>query len=343
MPNCKHRYHLLYSRPAIVVLMLSLCSLSYGQNQGKVYREQTSQIERIKVIGLRGSVKLMAQPDAAQAVVKIAHHKGSSEEWHESVRRDGTTLVIEIQAPVGHSSWTAQEQKNWPQYDIEIQAHAVPSEIYWRSGETTVTGWRAAVTMTQQAGKMVVHGGEGESHLTLQEGKLSLSERHGRTFIDCFNVDLNLQNIEGDVQLDNFAGKSQLTELNGQLQLRAGSGALTLNHAHGSLEYRVEKGALTVGDFTGPVRGTSETANVHVAVEDPVDVRLKAQDGHLTVGLPQGSGANVNIETKEGELILPRTINVKRGENDRVAMGDIPGSGHGSIYIRTETASVHVK
>lgn len=311
----------------------------FGELGPITYREPSQGVERLKISGLRGAVRLKPGKPGSSVVVRVFRKATPEPGWRETVRRLGSTIVVEITPPAAFS-FAAQNEKAWPAIDLEIQAPPLATQLSWHTGSFSAQDWSAPIRASLQQAQVTLSGGGGEAVLNVPSGRVLVTGRRGQLAIDSYDALVEIQKCSGDFSLSQFKGPLRLSELTGPISLTQWSGEVSLGKSQGSLTYRLGRATLNVAQFTGPIRGQSQAASVSLAVLEPVEVRLEAQEGKLALSLPPGAGASVDVETKQGELTLPRTINVRRSENERSAVGDLPGSGaRGSIFVRTDSAS----
>lgn len=224
------------------------------------------------------------------------------------------------------------------------------------------------------AGRTVaVHLGVGEVDATNIEGNLVVDTRSGR--IDASSLrgsarlatgsgTVQLQGAEGDVVIDTGSGGIRVAEVSGsRLSVDTGSGSVDgLNLASADVEIDTGSGSVDLSgvraDRLGVDTGSggisvaeadvadldldTGSGSVRVAVRNSLrNVRIDTGSGGVTLTVPQGFGASIDLSTGSGGISsdLPVQISHKGRRSLRGQIGD----GSGSVFIETGSGSIRIR
>lgn len=140
-----------------------------------------------------------------------------------------------------------------------------------------------------------------------------------------------VERVRGDLRLRFGSGRAEIGVVTGTVQARSGQGSARFDEVGGALTSACGSGELVVGAAHGPVRsragtGTAELRAVHA------DVDLVTGSGSVTIGLPSGVPARLDIVTASGHVDSDLPV-----DDARTASGDPIGvrvrSGSGDVRL----------
>jgi hypothetical protein len=143
---------------------------------------------------------------------------------------------------------------------------------------------------------------------------------------------VDLEHIEGDLRLRFGAGPVRLGVVTGSAVVKSGASDIKAGVVGGSIEVAIGSGSLDVGVARESVRlrGGSVQATISTA---HADVELTSGSGALTVGLPAGRVARLDVLTGHGELRTDMPIEQSASQRGR-AMTIRARTGSGDVTIR---------
>ncbi|MCB0342413.1 MAG: hypothetical protein H6626_03765 [Pseudobdellovibrionaceae bacterium] len=307
--------------------------------------------DRLNVKGFFGDVKMVAEPGAQSVVIQLVQSQSSSapgfaqqmgDEWHFTVRKDGQTIFAEVESPQSKQSWAKLLMSGGiPAYRLEIRGAALPVELNWREGNVTVQNWKGDIQINQLAGKLNIQSVEGDARLFLQKGQLNVEDHKGAVFVKTYDANVRAKKVEGPFSVENFSGVTNLDEVEGSIYLTAFKSPTVVENVKGRIEFKNGQGSLKILDHEGAIRGHSGEGTVSVAVKGEADVRIKTEQGEVSLRAP-GSGAWANLGTEEGTLYVPNYLKLNRYPSLKVREGRLKGQRSGRLFVRTQSGNIRL-
>jgi DUF4097 and DUF4098 domain-containing protein YvlB len=161
---------------------------------------------------------------------------------------------------------------------------------------------------------------------------------------------VELSNLEGEVGLTTGDGDVTLDHVSGNLRLKSGDGHVRISDAKGALEARTSDASLSVdGAFHALTLRTSDGTldlNLHKGTQLTEASSIQSSDGSVTVHLPQGFAADLDVHTSDGHVdcALPLTMDhyhSNDGEKHELH-GRLNGGGT-PLTIHTSDGSVRIE
>jgi hypothetical protein len=127
----------------------------------------------------------------------------------------------------------------------------------------------------------------------------------GKVSVSGLTGDLGLTTGDGDLTADHLSGK---------LRIKSSDGHVTITNSTGSLDARTSDGNLTVDGVFNAVTLHTSDGRLEVSLRDGTKLSepssIQASDGSVTVRLPQGFAADLDVHTSDGHLdcALPLTM-----------------------------------
>lgn len=142
--------------------------------------------------------------------------------------------------------------------------------------------------------------------------------------------DITLDTIDGDLRLRTGSADATIEKVTGDAHTRSGSGNVRFGKTGGSLNAGFGSGNLEIGTSHGPVRSRAGSGDLRI---DAVfgDVDLGAGSGTITLGLPAGVSARLDVTSGSGRV------------HSDLPIEDQPIGNRGSITVRTRTGSGNVR
>jgi DUF4097 and DUF4098 domain-containing protein YvlB len=197
----------------------------------------------------------------------------------------------------------------------------------------------------------------------LASGEASVTNVDGDVLVDLWSASVTARGTRGRLRLDTGSGEVEVSDAQGDLDLDTGSGGVRVSNVKGS-SLVIDAGS---GELTGnglearSMRldlGSGRTRLSHVRAErleldsgsgsvdlsldsDVETVVIDAGSGEVTLGVPEGLGAELEIDTGSGgvETDVPITVTRRSSTHLEGRIGDGAGriridSGSGGVRIR---------
>jgi hypothetical protein len=194
-------------------------------------------------------------------------------------------------------------------------------------------------------GPLTATGVTGDLRLDGSSGRVTTARTAGSLVVDVGSGSVEVRDHQGDGNIDTGSGSVAVRGMRGDhLVVDTGSGEVTLTAVTAD-ELRVDTGS-------GSVEGTevrARTINVDTGSGD-VDLTLTAPpdtliadtgSGSVTVGMPDGVDATVELETSSGDITVDFAMQIRQWERDEVR-GTI-GTGAGRIRIDTASGDIAIR
>lgn len=161
---------------------------------------------------------------------------------------------------------------------------------------------------------------------------------------------VSVSGLNGDLALTTSDGSVTADHLSGRLRVKSSDGHVAITESTGALEARTSDGNLTVdGVFNAVVLHTSD-GQLEVRLRDGTKLSepssIEASDGPVTLRVPQGFAADLDIHTSDGHVdcTLPLTMDhydSKDGGGHNLH-GKMNGGGT-SLTIHTRDGNVKIE
>ena len=223
--------------------------------------------------------------------------------------------------------------------------------ISGRSGD--VEGWADLIVRVPRGKSVAVY---------LAVGEVTVSNVDGELMVDVSSADITSEHTRGTLSLDTGSGNVTIADAEGDITLDTGSGDIQAANVRGaSLNIDTGSGDVDVTDVTvgelsidtgsGDVtaRGVSSknviidtgSGSIELTLRADVEqVELDSGSGSVTLGVPEGLGAELEIDTGSGEIEFAFPVQARLLENDHFE--GLLGDGRGRITIDTSSGDVRV-
>jgi DUF4097 and DUF4098 domain-containing protein YvlB len=152
--------------------------------------------------------------------------------------------------------------------------------------------------------------------------------RQGRVNLRTGDGSIELANFKGDMELESGDGHERIESVDGKLRARTGDGhirvagrfdALDLNTGDGRIEARVLSGSTMTSSWN-----------------------VRTGDGGVTLELPEGFAADVDLHTNDGHINVEMPVTVDGRMGEKSIRGKINGGGS-LLTIHTGDGSIHLE
>lgn len=217
-------------------------------------------------------------------------------------------------------------------------------QIHVLEGGITVQKTAADLLLHVQKGKIILKEATGSATLHVQRGEVAVSDFQGRVKLDLLQAASQVKGLQGELELQALAGDHVIERPTGNLRLMQAQGSLKVLGGSGSLQVESVRASVSSQGFQGRIEGQAEEGQMTFAVAGEPDVNLKSKSGRITVSLPSGSGAQLNLSTQEGELVGPASFTIAREGSAKSLRGRMRGgASQGNVVIRSQEGTVIVK
>jgi len=151
-------------------------------------------------------------------------------------------------------------------------------------------------------------------------------------------ADLDVTNVKGKIEISGLKGRLKstvvngpikLSDLDGRLEAIAISGEITADNLGGSIELNTVNGSLSVS--------AAEVGQLK-------ELECNAVNGNITISLPAGSAAKVELSALSGEVQIEESFDF-RGETvkRKVISGELSGGGEPYIEANALNGKIEIK
>jgi DUF4097 and DUF4098 domain-containing protein YvlB len=160
-------------------------------------------------------------------------------------------------------------------------------------------------------------------------------------------VDIDIQMPrQGKVDLHTGDGKIDLANFKGEMQLRSGDGSQEIDSVDGKLHATTGDGHIhALGRFDELELNTGDgrvEARALAGSAVSTEWRLGSGDGSVTLDLPEGLAADVDLHTGDGHIDLDMPITTEGKIRENEIHGKLNGGGN-LLVIHTEDGSIHLR
>jgi hypothetical protein len=161
---------------------------------------------------------------------------------------------------------------------------------------------------------------------------------------------VSVSGLNGDLGLTTGDGNLTADHLSGKLRVKSSDGHVTITNSTGALEAQTSDGNLSVDGVFNAVALHTSDGKLEVSLREGTKLSepssIQASDGSVTVRLPQGFAADLDVHTSDGHLdcALPLTMDhydSKDGGGHNLH-GKLNGGGT-PLTIHTSDGSVKIE
>ncbi len=346
------------SKSTVLSLLLMLASTSLPAQGAKSY---TLAGNEVAIYNLVGEITVTGGSGSAVVVEVSTVGKDAGRLTVASGELRGlTTLRVVypedriVYRPLGrgnNTSFSIRDDGTWGDYRGRWHSRSEDRKIIVRGDGS---GLEAAATLriSVPAGKKV--------GIYLGVGRLDASNVEGDLRLDAAAADVSARAIRGNLDIDTGSGNVSVETAEGTVSLDTGSGDVTITGLSGS--------ALTIDTGSGSVMGSrlsvrelnidtgsgdirldavnsprllldTGSGTVRADVAGPIeDVSVSTGSGDVTIRLPEGLGATVDLDTGSGDFTLDFPLELVR-KSEGALRGRV-GDGRGRIQIETGSGDI---
>lgn len=243
-----------------------------------------------------GSLVVHCVDDLSEAKVELTARPGAEEYVDRvTVEMSGPTLTVHAPRQGGVFDLLGDMWRKHAGVDVAV---TVPSGTAMK-----LSTYTAGMRVEGRSGGADVATGAADVQLERVDGDLRLRSGSARTSVG---------EVRGSVLLRSGAGDAHFGGIAGNLQSMCGSGLLEARSVHGNARIRTGAGEARLGAVYG-------------------NVDLASGSGPMSVGLPVGVTARLDLQTGSGQV------------TSELPIEDKPASPQGAITVRARTGSGNVR
>ena len=195
--------------------------------------------------------------------------------------------------------------------DIEVK---LPGGIGWRTGRRSIQ----VVVRVPRDADLDVRTGDGNIEVQPVSGRVSLSTGDGDIAADGLQGETRLHTGDGGIRANGLSGRLEADTGDGDLSVRGRFDHLDLHTGDGDVDAAVEPGSRI------------ETA-----------WSIRTGDGDVTLRLPGDLGADLDVQTGDGGIVLDKPALVTGTVRENALRGKV-GPGGPPLKVRTGDGSIRL-
>ncbi|CAN5520283.1 hypothetical protein BH10BDE1_BH10BDE1_14480 [soil metagenome] len=338
--------------PVLVAILFSVNAQAAKEVKFKEFPFEIARGEHLIVQGVRGTVRLMPLAPGKSPVVRARKllvdgtKPGASEHFDAlsfSVRREGGLVMIEPKGPSSRQDWIDWSRPGQPELSFEIEAPSTSAEVHLHSGTVLANGWKDALAVSLQDGKLAVSDGAGNVNATILRGDIKIEKQKGVVRVESHAAKVTVTANDGDVQVHNFGGETLITNVKGDVAVRSKTGTITLAKINGGVDFDNGRGKLEATAIDGSVRGVNDEGIVSFQLVGEADLSIETQDGPVAVKPPSATGVLLKLSSEDGVIAAPESIQVPRNSGPKSVVARLDGAPKGVIVLRSKRGTIRVR
>jgi hypothetical protein len=243
-----------------------------------------------------GSLTVLAVDDLTEASVELTPRDGAEDYVDRiTVEMAGPTLTVHAPRQGGVFDLFADRVRGQSAVDVVVR---VPSDT--------------AIKIATFTAGIVVRGRCGGADIASGSARIELDDVNGDLRLRYGHSSSSAKRVSGSVTVRSGAGNARFGEILGSLQSGFGSGRLEVDSVHGAVRSRTGAGEARLGAVYG-------------------DVDLASGSGAMSIGLPAGVTARLEVHTGSGRV------------RSDLPIEDEPKAAKGAITVRARTGSGDVR
>ncbi len=327
-----HRYFKVLSREKVMLqrLMFVITVLVFGALSWGAQWEIPSQ--GVQELQVRAKAAKVTLQKSEGAVIRIQVTGPKEAQWQQELQNS----VLKLTGP--EEGLSTEDTV----VVIELPTGSVSSKIVFDEVRAELQSV-SRVSVTAIKGRIIGRLTGDNVKLSLQKGEIQSFQHAGALEIENFGGKVTITEGQGSLKVRLFSGDLVIEKNVGSLNLESYASSAKMSGQQGLLSLQWGKGNLSLSDFSGRLEGVSNDGQLQLQIKPETLIDLQANKGRVNVTLPQDSGAQLNVRSGTGEVVVPGPLKASREGRFRVARGKLVGSVKGSVTVRAEDASVYVK
>ncbi|MGE3683821.1 MAG: DUF4097 domain-containing protein [Bdellovibrionales bacterium] len=298
-------------------------------------------IQRIQISGVKGMVRFRGRSSRAYHL-KVRHSRArTSEDWHLSVQRRDSVLIVEVFNVAYGSQWKRYVREElWPDFDVELEGPAVPVTLSWREGTVSVRDWKGNVELSLLKGLIEFHSVKGryrvqgvstDVHVRGLNGELALKGGRGNVRLARVSGVVKLNLLGGEIRAEGVRGQVRVESLQGRIHVRRGSGEWAI---------KTPRGRVQIEEMTGRLEGKGNSAQWDVQAGRKLDVHLTSGSGPVRVRITPQT-ARIFLSSRSGSIDVPKGF--RSEDRDGVRVVEMAPGLSRRIFVQTESGAIRLR
>ncbi|MBB3111080.1 hypothetical protein FHS18_003148 [Paenibacillus phyllosphaerae] len=194
--------------------------------------------------------------------------------------------------------------------------------------------------VNSEYGIVSVQGVKSDIEAVSKSGMLEISDTSGKLDLSSYSGNVLLTRITGDIDLTTDFSDAMIEGITGDLDLRTVNGQSVVKRVDGDVTSDSRYGYVNLHDIAGSAAMTSLATDLLL---DGVrsDMRVKADDGEITVLLAAEIGYALWLETQDGGIITT-LAGSEQTEGNKERMTSKVGDGSQRVEVRAVAANIIV-
>jgi hypothetical protein len=258
---------------------------------------------------------IMALAGAASLAIASPAPAGSGD-WHKDFTVSGHA-DLRVEVDDGRITLTGTDSK-------QIEARVI------------VTGWKMGPDGVQVIDRQTGDRVELDVRVARTERWFSMGERSVRVEIRVPNGLLaNIHTRDGSISVDGVSGSLRLKTGDGRIEATRIDGTLSADTADGSIRVRGRVDALTLHTGDGSIEADLMSGSKITSAWE-----VGTGDGHVTLRLPAGLGAELDAHTNDGKIETDFPVTTSRVSGSDIR-GKLNGGGP-TLKVRTGDGAIRI-
>lgn len=147
---------------------------------------------------------------------------------------------------------------------------------------------------------------------------------------DAASGSASLAAVEGNIKAATASGDVAVRRLLGNANVSTASGEVSIDDLDGGLKFQAASGSATVGTLRGTVHSRTASGSLTVTDAESGSLSAATASGEVEVGVPQGTAANLDLDSRSGTVHSdltpaagPESDDRRLAVHARTASGDI--------------------
>ena len=294
--------------------------------------------------------------DISVRVLRIAHHhdKAKAEkianECKVSFRKDGTTLVIEVDLRSARrhirdifGGLVSGDFANDLEILVKISTPAgLAVKVNTASGDILAGGLHNDLSVEGASSDIKIEDFVGRGDFRLASGDLYASAVTGDLHLSGASSDFQIEDMKGNLEIICASGDGIVRRVTGQAKLETTSGDLKVFEVDGDLDLETASGDIMAEELDGSVKARSSSGDIRLlGLTDPgASFDILTTSGDALIEVTSGFDGQIEVETSSGDISSDIELTVDNF-NDSYLSGRV-GSGSGRIRIITTSGDIKI-
>jgi hypothetical protein len=284
-----------------------------------------------------GQINISPSPIPGKAFFQYSEGNGESFQF----KNTGTATVIEGSGRIVRPSEKNTVSKQILELQIPPQAIL---EVHLLEGNITVAKANNSLFLHLEKGKISSKETQGALSIHQKRGETLVSDHKGTLIVDSFNTQLNIRQVEAEIKIDNFNGETVLEKTKGRMRLSQNRGSVKSSLHSGGLILDLQRATYLGQQVSGRIEGQSEEGSVAITLGAESEVNFATKSARVVLTFPANSVAQLNLNSVDGDLVLPPTLKINRDTEGKSFKGKWRGENpQHFVNLKTNDGALIIK